>query len=311
MGIISDEAESPWAAPIVLVKKKDGTIRLCIDYRLLNQVAARSSYPLPKINEIFAVLQDMRYFSSLDLAKGFRQIRVAEEDRCKTAFTTPYGQYQFNRLPFGLNSSPGAFQSVMTRALGDLLWTNCVVYVDDILIFTETIEQHRQVLHKVLQRLAKADLKIKLDKCDIARTQLQYLGHVINSQGISTDPKKVEAVRNWAPPSSVKEIEQFLGTVNYYSKFIKDFSNRSAPLNRLKRKGTTWDFNEECTQAFEDLKAALCTAPVLRHPDMSREFILTTDASGWGLGATLSQIFEDGEEHPVSFASRTLKEQET
>ena len=238
LGIIED-TNSSWAAPIVLVKKKDGTIRLCIDFRMLNQVAERSSFPLPKINEIFAALQGMRFFSSLDLAKGFWQIKIAEEDRHKTAFITPYGQYQFNRLPFGLNSAPGAFQAIMTRVLGDLLWINCVVYVDDILIFTETFEEHLEVIDKVLTRLEKANLKIKLEKCEFARTQLHYLGHVINSLGIATDPQKVEAVKNWAPPNNVKELEQFLGTVNYYSKFIPEYSNMAAPLFKLKKKNVT------------------------------------------------------------------------
>ena len=186
-----------------------------------------------------------------------------------------------------------------------------MVYVDDILIFTETFEQHLEAIDKIFTRLERACLKIKLQKCEFARTQLHYLGHVINSKGIGTDPKKVEAINNWAPPANIKELEQFLGTVNYYSKFIKEYSSTAAPLFQLKKKKTIWEFTEERQQAFEKLKKALCEAPVLRHPDMTREFSLTTDASGWGLGATLSQVFQDDEEHPVSCASRTLKEEET
>ena len=309
LGIIQ-RSHTAWASAIVLVPKKDGTKRLCIDYRPLNAIVPRSSFPLPKISDIFAVLKGKRFFTCLDLAKGFWQIRIADGDRQKTAFTTPFGLYEFTRLPFGLNSAPGVFQATMTRVLSDLLWTICVVYIDDILIYSDTWEEHLEAIDKVLQRLIQANLKIKLSKCEFARTQLQYLGHIINSQGIATDPKKVEAIRLWAPPKTVKELEQFLGTVNYYAKFIPNFSHLASPLFQLKKKGVKWEFTEERLQAFNQLKEALCSAPVLRHPDFTKEFILTTDASGYGLGATLSQIGEDGEEHPISYASRTLKEEE-
>ena len=309
LGIIQ-RSHTAWASAIVLVAKKDGTKRLCIDYRPLNAIVPRSSFPLPKISDIFTVLKGKRFFTCLDLAKGFWQIRIADGDRQKTAFTTPFGLYEFTRLPFGLNSAPGVFQATMTRVLSDLLWTICVVYIDDILIYSDTWEEHLEAIDKVLDRLIKANLKIKLSKCEFGRTQLQYLGHIINSQGIATDPKKVEAIRLWAPPKTVKELEQFLGTVNYYAKFIPNYSHSASPLFQLKRKGVKWEFTEERMRAFNFLKEALCSAPVLRHPDFSREFILTTDASGYGLGATLSQVGEDGEEHPISYASRTLKEEE-
>ena len=308
LGIIK-RSKSAWASAIVLVNKKDGTKRLCIDFRPLNAVAERSSFPLPKIQDIFAVLNGKKWFSLIDIARGFWQIKVAEESRKKTAFNTPFGQFEFNRLPFGLNSAPGAFQAVMTEALADILWINCCVYIDDILVFTETYEEHLEALDQVLTRLRQANLKIKLSKCEFARTQLHYLGHVVNSQGLSADPKKVEAIREWKTPTCVKELEQFLGTANYYSKFIPDFSHTAAPLYALKKKRAKWLYGPQEDQAFQKLKAALCNTPVLRHPDFTRGFVLTTDASGYGLGATLSQEFDDGE-HPICYASRTLHDEE-
>ena len=309
LGIIK-RSKSAWASAIVLVNKKDGTKRLCIDFRPLNAVAERSSFPLPKIQDIFAVLSGKRWFSLIDIARGFWQIRVANESKPKTAFNTPFGQFEFNRLPFGLNSSPGYFQAAMTEVLADILWVNCCVYIDDILIFTETYEEHIEALDQVLTRLRRANLKIKLSKCEFAKTQLHYLGHVVNSQGLKPDPKKVEAVRSWDSPSCVKELEQFLGTANYYAKFIPDFSHTAAPLFALKKKKAKWRFGADELRAFEKLKEGLCGAPVLRHPDFSRPFILTTDASGYGLDATLSQLFADGEEHPICYASRTLHDEE-
>ena len=303
-------SRSPWASAIVLVNKKDGTKRLCIDFRALNEVAARSSFPLPKAINIFDTLRGMKWFTIIDIAKGFWQIRLAPASIPKTAFVTPFGQYEFQRLPFGLNSAPGVFQSVMQQVLADLLWVKCCVYIDDIIIFTETFDSHLVAIDEVLERLEGANLKIKPAKCEFARTELRYLGHRVNSLGVSTDPSKVEAIQAWKPPTTVKELEQFLGTVNYYSRFIPDFSHLGTPLFRLKRKNVEWSFGPEEMQAFITLKEKLCTAPVLRHPDFDREFILATDASGWGLGATLSQIGADEEEHPIAFASRTLKDEE-
>ena len=189
-----EETSSDWAAPIVMVPKKDGTKRLCVDFRKLNAVAKCSAYPIPKIQDIFNVLQGSRYFTSIDLTKGFLQIALDKDSQPKTAFTTCFGQFQFVRMPFGLNSSPAAFQTAMNKTLNGLLWNSCVVYIDDILIFTTNFEDHLRVLKLVLQRLIKFNLKANAPKCDFGRTQLNYLGHVLNSQGLHVSPKMIAII---------------------------------------------------------------------------------------------------------------------
>jgi hypothetical protein len=301
---------SPWAAPCLYVPKKDGTWRLCVDFRKLNEVIRPMVYPLPRIEDIFDTLEGSAFFTAIDLAKGFWQIALDDESKEKAAFTTIYGQYQYRRLPFGLATSPGAFQKVMNTVLAGLNWVQCMVYLDDILIFSPDFETHCETLKTVFERLLSANLKVKLSKCEWARTELNYLGHVINTQGKSPDPKKTEALKLLKPPSCVKDIESFLGKVGYYHKFVKDFSKWAYPLNRLKRKDTPWSWGPVEQEAFEELRSQLCEAPVLRHPDFNRPFVLQTDASGYGLGAVLSQEFDDGE-HPISYASRTLEDRET
>jgi hypothetical protein len=308
---IIEKASSPWAAPVVYVPKKEsGQWRLCIDFRKLNSVAKTTAYPLPRIGDIFDTLEGNRYFTSLDLACGFWQIELDEESRPKAAFNTIYGQYRFRRLPFGLATAPGTFQKVMNAVLSGLNWIHCMVYVDDIIIFSRTMEEHITLLDKVLSRVSQANLMVKLKKCEFARTQLHYLGHVLNSKGRHTDPKKVEAVRDMPPPAGVQELETFLGKVGYYQAFIKDYADLTYPLNRLRRKNVPWEWTELHQRVYERLKELLCSAPVLRHPDFERPFVLQTDASGYGLGAVLSQHFADGE-HPVAYAARTLQPRET
>ena len=308
-GII-EEKPSEWASPIVMVPKKDGSKRLCVDFRKINTVAKCPAYPIPKIQDIFRILQGSKYFTSIDLAKGFWQIGLSPESQPKTSFTTCFGQFQFIRLPFGLNSSPAAFQSTMNNVLEGLLWNRCVVYIDDILIFTSSFEEHVTVLRQVLQRLTRFNLKANAKKCDFARTQLEYLGHIINSIGLAVNPKQVEAVRAWKFPNCVLEVERFLGKVNYYAKFIEDFAKLAKPLYDLTQKKATRFFPmKEHYCAFDELKDRLCQSPVLRHPDFEKEFILYTDASGYGIGAVLSQELTDGI-HPIAYASRSLKETE-
>ena len=270
LGVIR-KSNSSWACAIVLVDKPDGTKRLCIDFRRLNLIAEPTAYPLPRINDIFAVLHGARYFTSLDISKGFWQILIHPDDCHKTAFVTPFGQFEWTRLPMGLNSSPGVFQKVMTEILGGLIWVSCLVYIDDILIFTQTFEEHLIVLEEVFRRLAKANLKLRPSKCDFSRTQLKYLGHILNSRGIQVNPKQVEAVKERPEPTTVKEVESFLGKVNYYNRFIPDYSKVAAPLYNLKKKNVEWDFNQECKDAFETLKHHLITAPLLSLPDFTKE----------------------------------------
>jgi len=300
---------SDWAAPILMVKKKDGEWRLCVDFRKLNKIAKGCAYPLPRIQDIFTMLHRKKYFTTLDMLKGFWQIPLSEESKSKTAFTTVFGQWQFTRLPFGLASAPAAFQSIMNLVLSGLNWIHCMAYIDDILIFSETYEHHLETLNLVFDRLRYANLKLKVAKCEWARTELLYLGHVVNSLGIQADPKKVEAVKKLPPPRCVKDLETFVGKVTYYAKFIPDFSNIAKPLFDLKKKRKKWEFGPPELESFLMLRKLLCEAPILRHPDLLEKFMISTDASGYGIGAILSQEFEDGE-HPIAYASRTLKEAE-
>ena len=305
-----EPSRSSWAAPIVYVRKKDGSWRLCVDFRKLNQVAKICVYPLPRIQDIFSTLEGSRYFSSLDLAKGFWQIKLDEDSKEKTAFTTIFGLFQFKRLPMGLATAPGAFQEAMATVLAGLNWVHAMVYLDDILIFAPTFEEHLKILRDVFERLEGAGLKVKLSKCEFARTELRYLGHVLNSKGIRPDEGKVAAVQSFPPPRNLKELETFLGKAGYYCRFIKNFSKIAYPLFKLKKKDAEWIFGEVELEAFETLKKCLCEAPVLRFPDLDRPFTVQTDASGYGLGAVLTQHFEDGE-HPIAYASRTIKDAET
>jgi hypothetical protein len=308
-GII-EKSRSPWAAPIIYVPKKDGTQRLCVDLRKLNGAASGLAYPLPDITTMYARFEGARFFTALDLACGFWQIALDLESRPKTAFTTVFGQYQFIRMPFGLATAPGAFQKIMNEVLGEINWKFCMCYVDDVVIFSPTFEEHLVHLSEVFSRLRQANLKVKLSKCEFARTQLHYLGHVVNRQGRTTDPAKVEAIAKMDPPQCMMHLETFLGKVGYYSVYIPFYADLTKPLNDLRKKYAVWHWGPVQQAAFDRLKELLTTAPVLRHPDFTKQFIVQTDASGYGLGAVLSQMFEDGE-HPVAYASRTLQPRET
>ena len=280
-----------------------------MDYRRLNLIAEPAAYPLPRIDHIFSALYGSKYFTSLDVSKGFWQIPIDPADCYKTAFVTPFGLFEWTRLPMGLNSAPGAFQLVMNKVLGGLIWNHVLVYVDDVLVFTPTFEQHLMILKEVFRRLKKADLKLRPSKCAFAHTELKYLGHIINSHGIAVNPKQVAAVKQWPEPKCVKDVESFLGKVNYYNKFIPNFSKVATPLFGLKKKNAKFDFTPECRQAFEFLKDCLLKAPILVLPNFQLEFIVTTDASGYGLGAVLSQEGPQGEQ-VICYASRTLRDAE-
>jgi hypothetical protein len=252
--------------------------------------------------------EGMRYFSSIDLVKGFWQIGLEPESIPITAIATPLGQYEFLRMPFGINSGPGKFQSIMTYELRGLE-ANVMVYIDDILIFTRTFEEHMYVLRQVLTRLGNAGLKISPKKCHFVRTELIYLGCVINSLGIATNVEKVKAVAELPDPQNLKDVQSIMGKLNYYARFIPNFAKLAKPINLLRKKDAPFVWGQEQKEAFAKLKVLLCTAPVLRHPRFDLEFILATDASGYGIGAVLSQI-QDEEEHPIAYASRTLLEAE-
>ena len=303
---VAEPSESPWASPIVLVNKKEGSVRFCVDYRALNKVTKRDVYPLPRIDDLLGALDGMRYFSSLDLKSGYWHISMAEQDKEKTAFITPGGLYQFRVMPFGLTNAPATFQRMMDLVLAGIKWQHCLVYLDDVLVFSRSFDEHLEHLVSVFDRLRKAGLKLAPKKCHICRMQVHYLGHVVSARGISVDPAKTSALALFPVPMSVENVRSFLGIAGYYRRFILNFASRAEPLSALLRAEAPFVWSEACEQAFNDIKTALQQPPVLCHPDYAKPFVIDTDASGVGLGATLSQLSAVGVERVVAYASRTL-----
>ena len=307
---IISPSKSPWAAPIVLVKKRDGTCRFCIDYHQVNGVTRKDAYPLPRVDDILETLAGSQLFSTLDLASGYWQVEVKPEDREKTAFVTSEGLYEFNVLPFGLCNGPATFQRLMNILLAGIQWHDCLVYLDDIIVLGRTFEEHLQNLAKVFQRLREANLKLQVKKCVFGRETVKFLGHVISSVGIATDPEKIAKVAEWLVPLNKQELQQFLGFINYYRQFIQDCGSIAKLLYQLTECNRPFKWTDQCKDAFVRLRRVLVSAPVLAFPDCSRMFILDTDASNQGIGTVLSQEHDDGFEHVVAYASRALSKAE-
>ncbi|KAL2086104.1 hypothetical protein ACEWY4_017163 [Coilia grayii] len=307
---------SPYSSPIVVVQKKDGTIRLCVDYRQLNARTRKDAFPLPRIEESLDALTGATLFSTLDMASGYNQVPVAEQDKAKTAFCTPFGLFEFNRMPFGLCNAPSTFQRLMERIFGDERFSSLLLYLDDIVVFSTSFESHLKRLDLVLQRLQQHNLKLKLAKCNFFQSKVNYLGHVISAEGVSTDPEKIRAVVEWKRPRTLTELRSFLGFASYYRRFVEGFAKCAAPLHKLvgvlqglqkKARSNTvegrWD--AACETAFASLKSKMVSAPILGFADFSKPFILEIDASHAGLGAVLSQDHQ-GQKRPIAFASRGL-----
>ena len=313
-----EPSTSPWGSPILFVKKKDGTLRMVVDYRALNKLTVKNRYPLPNIDDLFDKLHGAKYFSSLDAASGFHQILLRDEDRPKTAFRTPYGHYQFKVLPFGLTNAPATFQAVMNRLFNQTRYNADVtenpmhklsefvlVFIDDILIFSKTSEEHKKHIDIVLQLLREQSIQIKPSKCVWGQTELPYQGHIVGQDGIKPDPKKVQVVVDWPRLTTVKEVQQFLGLTNFFKRYVQGYSQLTAPLTDLTRKNVPFVWDESCMGAFNGLKQALTSAPVLTPPDPKLPFELVTDSCGFGLGAVLMQ-----EGRPVAFYSRKMTKAE-
>jgi transposase InsO family protein len=298
---------SPWASPIIIVPKKDGGSRMCIDFRKLNCVTTNNSYPLPSISDILASLKNARYFSCLDLKSGYYQIEMSEADKEKTAFVCHKGLFEFNVMPFGLSSAPPVFQELMNRVLGDSLNDFAFAYLDDIIIYSHTLDDHMAHLQKVFTKLKDANLKLKLSKCDFGVSKVGYLGHEISAQGVKPDPAKVQSIRQIAVPTTVKQVCSFLGLVGFYHQFIKNFAEIAHPLTQLTRKYCRFRWNPDCQRAFETLKESLCQNVVLAHPDQSRPYTLYADASQYAVGAVLTQTSPDGEK-VIQFLSKQLND---
>ena len=303
-------SNSPWSSPVVLVKKKDNTIRFCIDYRKLNAITVKDTYPLPRIDEILLTLGQSQYYTSLDLMSGYWQVGVKKEDRPKTAFITFGGLWEFISLPFGLCNAPSLFQRLMERVLAGLLWRFCFCYIDDILICSPTFEDHIEHLNQVFARLRKHGLKLKLKKCHFALKEIQFLGHTVSPKGIAVDPTKTDRVQKFPQPTTVTELKAFLGLASYYRRFVPNFAQVSAPLNALLRKNAPFQWTSTCDIAFCTLKRLLTQPPILVFPDFTQPFLLQTDASGKAIAGILAQK-HNGIEHPIAYASRTLTPAET
>ncbi len=302
-------SESPWASPVVLVTKPDSTLRFCIDMRRLNDVTIKDAYPLPRIDDSLDQLTGSRWYTSLDLASGYWQVELKPEDREKTAFTTMGALYEFNVMPFGLCNAPGTFQRLMDCVLAGLQWNTCLVYIDDIIIYSRTFDEHLIHLQQVFDRLKDSGLKVKPSKCSFCVQEVLFLGHKVSEKGISANPAKIAAVQGWPVPTNLKEVRSFVGLASYYRKFIKSFSTMARPLTRLMEKNAVFKWTEDCQEAFTILKVALTTSPILSFPQFELPFILDTDASDFGLGYILSQVV-DGKEHVISYGSRTLSRPE-
>ncbi|KAK7925333.1 hypothetical protein WMY93_007643 [Mugilogobius chulae] len=311
-GVIKESC-SPWAAPIVLVRKKDGSWRFCVDYRKLNAVTHKDAFPLPRIEETLTSLSKSEWFSTLDLASGYWQVEMHPDDREKTAFTTPLGLFEFERMPFGLCNAPATFQRLMQQCLNGQIAESLLVYLDDIIIYSADFSSHLQHLDQVFERLWQHGLKLKPDKCKLLQREVTFLGHVVDRNGVRPDPGKIKAVQDWSAPTTVKEVRAFLGLAGYYRRFVAGFAKIARPLNRLltgipankRTQARKVHWTPECQHSFDALKAALTSAPILAYAHYEQPFIVYTDASNQGLGAVLSQV-QDGHERVIAYASRSL-----
>lgn len=269
---------SPWGAPVLLVRKKDGSMRLCIDYRQLNKVTIKNRYPLPRIDDLMDRLVGARIFSKIDLRSGYHQIKVKDEDIQKTAFRTRYGHYEYTVMPFGVTNAPGVFMKYMNRIFHPYLDQFVVVFIDDILVYSKSEEEHVEHLRIVLQVLKEKRLYAKLSKCEFWLREVSFLGHVVFGDGIAVDPSKIDAVLQWEAPTSVTEIRSFLGLAGYYRRFIEGFSKLALPLTKLTCKGAAFVWDVQCEESFLELKKRLTTAPILILPNPEELFVVYCDA---------------------------------
>jgi RNase H-like domain found in reverse transcriptase/Reverse transcriptase (RNA-dependent DNA polymerase)/Integrase zinc binding domain/Chromo (CHRromatin Organisation MOdifier) domain/Retroviral aspartyl protease len=298
-------SKSPFGAPVLFVKKKDGSLRLCVDYRALNKLTIKNRYPLPRIEELFDRLHGAKVFSRIDLRSGYHQIRIAEGDVPKTAFRTRYGHFEFLVMPFGLTNAPATFMTAMNNIFRPYLDQFVVVFLDDILVYSKNDEEHLEHLRKVFDILKQHKFYVKDSKCEFFKNRVEFLGHIISEKGLEVDHRKVEAIQNWPVPQTLHDVRSFHGLANYYRRFIHHFSHIAAPLTELTKKNHSFKWNDRAQVAFEKLKAALSSAPVLLIPDPSKEFRVHTDASDFAVGAILLQDHGHGWQ-PVAYESRKL-----
>ena len=309
-------SHSPWANPLVLVRKKDGSLRFCIDLRKLNARTVKDAYSLPCIEDVLDSLNGTCTFTSLNLKSGYWQAELDKDSIPLTALTVGLlGFYKCIRMPFGLTNAPATFQRLMESCLGELHLEWYIIYLDDIIIFSKNPDDHITRLEGVFEKLAKAGLKLKPSKCEFFKSSLKYLGHIVSKDGIATDPRKIEAFRNWPTPRTVTDVRSFTGFTNYYRKFIKGYANIARPLHELtsgengKKKNYRVEWTNRCKESFDTLKAICSECPVLAYADYTKTFELHTYASTMGLGAVLYQKQEDGKERVIAYVSLQLRVQ--
>ena len=293
-----------------MVKKKDCSLRFCVDFRQLNTATVKDAHPLPRIDDDLDALHEARWFSTLDLKSGYWQVPIMERDTEKTAFRTSSGQlYKFNQVPFGLCNAPATFSRLMDRVLSGLHWETCLFYLDNIIVFSSTWEEHLAQLRQVFERLRHANLKLGTGKCAFAAEEVSYLGHRVTEEGLLPDSALLAAIREIPPPKTANEVCSFLGLAGYYRQYVKNFAAIAGPLHALTRKDAVFDWSADCQDAFDRLKTLLTTSPITAFPDFSQSFRLYTDASTAGLGAIMAQVRE-GKELIVCCASRSLNQAE-
>ena len=311
------KSNSPWASAVVLVRKKDGSLRFCIDLRKLNARMVKDAYSLPRIEDLLDSLNGSCIFTSIDLKAGYWQVEMDPQSIPLTAFTVgPLGFYECVKMPFGLTNAPATFQRLMETCLGDLHLNWCIIYLDDVVIFSKSPEEHIEWLDAVLTKIEDAGLKLKPSKCEFFKHRIAYLGHIVSDKGIETDPKKIEAILKWPVPKTVHDVRSFLGFTNYYRKFIYKYAQKAKPLNKLisgdnaKKKHSKVDWTDECQTAFDLLKETCTNTPKLAYANYKKPFHLNTDASERGLGAVLYQQQDDETFRVIAYASKTLSKTE-
>ena len=308
-GVVSP-SKSAWSSPIILLDKSDGKKRFCVDFRKVNAVTKRDAYPLPHVTSILDRLRDARFLSTLDIKSAYWQVPLEESSKEKTAFTVQgRGLFHFNVLPFGLHNAPATWQRLIDTVLGMDLEPYVFVYLDDIIIVTQTFDKHLEILEEIFKRLSAANLSVNRDKCHFCKVELRYLGYVVDRKGLRVDPEKVSAVLEIPVPTSMKEVRQFCGTASWYRRFIPNFASRIHPLTTLLRKNQPFKWSEAAQAAFDDIRESLVQSPILSCPDFDKPFTISCDASGIGIGSVLSQNSDEGEK-VIAYASRTLSKSE-
>ena len=308
-GILTKVSHSEWAAPVVPVPKKDGKVRLCGDYKVtVNQCLDIDQYPIPKPDDLFATLPTGKFFSKLDLSQAYQQMLVSEESAKYLTINTHLGLYQYNRLPFGVASAPAIFQRAMDQILQGIPGVIC--YIDNILVIGSTWDEHLQRLEEVLKRLKSHGLRVKRNKCVLCKSSVEFLGHLIDAEGLHALPSKVTAISQAPEPQNVQQLRSFLGLIDYYSKFVQNLSTVLHPLNNLLKCDVKWKWTAQCAEAFKLAKERLASSQVLARYDPSLPLRMAADASAYGIGAVISHVYPDGSERPIAFASRTLSSSE-